>query len=536
LARVRWLAWLVLCLAAGLRLCALGFDLDLADPERVLLDNHTDARSMLTSVQAALRHGDLDPRNFLLRGPAGFLAFGAADELAVVALSAEHPRGHAGVLAELERNPSLLMLLHRCVAACAGIATVFVLLRLVRREFDTPSALCAGAFLAVAYLHVRDSHLGTVETLWGLAVVLALDACFRLLAEPSARRHALAGLLIGMAVAVKYFSVVLVPVLVLAHGLARAEAAAAGRTRPRASALVLGLGALPAGFLLLFPGFFLGSAGGLLESVRLGTEVMAPKPDLGAVLELLAFHAQASLAVGLGEPVLLLALGGLFVAWRLGRRGRLLVLAVLCLLPTLVLTHALLVRYGMSLLVVLTIPAGLAMGALLGRVPRALGAVALGLALAPSLLRSMALDRVWLHADTRVQLLGELRARCRPGERVLAVGLHADQPRPLLPQAFEYVNYLLATSTHRVTLAGVLAEPPRWIVWGQRLASEDIPDGLALEALVRAQYRAVASFGRPCAESDVSPMVVPRALEVPYARPWTVERPGPPMRLYERVD
>src|SRR4030095_894605 len=69
-------------------------------------------------------------------------------------------------------------------------------------------------------------------------------------------------------------------------------------------------------------------------------------PGAGSLLASLSFHATHTLAIGLGEPVLALALWGLVPAWRRGTSGRFLVLALASLLPTLFLTSMWPVRYG----------------------------------------------------------------------------------------------------------------------------------------------------------------------------------------------
>lgn len=526
----------ILLLAAFLRFTSIGFDLDLRDPERTLIDNHYDARAMVRDLQRALSDGSLAPGSFLYRGPAGFLAFGAADVLAVAVLAARHPGGRAGVLADLEANPALLALLHRCVSALAGVLTVLALARLVAREFGKPAGLCAGLVLAVSYLHVRDSHLGTVDVLWGLVLVLALDACFRVVADPRPGTYARAGFLAGAAVATKYFSVVLGLHLLLAHFMGRARAKAEGRAPPGLGPLATMLALAPVAFLLFFPGLFLGAARDFVERVAFGADALEPRWDGISQLRMLRFHLLETAGVGLGEPVLVAACVGMALAWRRGTSGRYLVLAVLILVPMLFLTNSTFVRYGMGFMVVLAAPAGVALGEAF-RVRPALGAGLLAVAVAPSLVRSVALDRVWQASDTRILALAELRARCASGDRVVAVGFHHDKPLPTQPQPFEFVNLLTASHRGKLRAEDVLADPPRWLLFGLRIPMDLYPRGAELAELARTRYRAVAVLGDPEeAAIEIPPETVPISILIPWERPWAVERPGPPMILYERVD
>jgi len=527
---------LVLLLAAALRFPSLGFDLDLHDPNRTLLSNHTDARGQVLELRQAVTENTLVPDEFLYRGPAGFLLFYALDSAALAVRAHSLPGGRDGALRELQANPALIALVHRFVSAAAGVLNVLLVMLLMQREFGRRAALCSGLVLAVAYLHVRDSQFGTVETLWGSTLVLGIDACYRLVSDPARRSYVRAGLLVGVAVAFKYFNAVLGLPLCLAHVLARMRARAEGRAPPPLSRLVLSLALVPLGFVLLFPGLFLGAWDNLVGRVGTGAESMGPKVDGFSQLLLLRFHLQKTLAVGLGEPVLLAALIGLVLAWRKGWQGRYLVLCVLGTLPTIFLTGSAQVRYGMAVLVMCAMPAGIALEEGMKRFGPVIGGLLVLLALTPSLARSLALERAWQHTDTRLLALQELRQRCAPGEQVLMVGLHREGPEPLHPQPFRLVNQLHAQFLGRFELQGILAAPPAWILWGQDRPYAPIPDEEALRTLVSERYREVVRFAdRGGAELDFSFLMVPRAVEIPFESPWAVERPGPSMVLYELV-
>ena len=62
-------------------------------------------------------------------------------------------------------GPYSLTLIPRGFVAVAGTATILVLARLARDAAGRATALVAALFLAVAILHVRDSHFATVDVL-----------------------------------------------------------------------------------------------------------------------------------------------------------------------------------------------------------------------------------------------------------------------------------------------------------------------------------------------------------------------------------
>lgn len=86
-----------------------------------------------------------------------------------------------------------------------GTATVYALYRLGKRVAGPSAALLGALFLAVCFLHARDSHYVYADIPLGLALVTAFMGIFRIRKHPeSVPAHVLAGAAIGLAAAVKY--------------------------------------------------------------------------------------------------------------------------------------------------------------------------------------------------------------------------------------------------------------------------------------------------------------------------------------------
>lgn len=518
----------ILALAFLLRFAALSFGLDLADPERANLGCYIDERGMVDAVQDEFLRGSLDPKSFLYRGPAGFLVFGLVDSALIGARALTHPRGWKGRLAEIDANPSWLHLVHRCISAAAGVAGVLVLARLLRRELDAASGLLGGLFLAVAYLHVRESHFGTVDTLFCLTLLLALERMLAWIRAPSPGRAAGSGFLAGISAATKYFGVLLGAHLVLAHLFARKNAAAGSRKPTLWWALL----AAPLGFLLVSPGLFV-ALGDFFDTLGWATTNYSNAGTAGSLLGAARFHVTTSLAIGLGEPAFLLALWGIAVAWKRGAGARFLVLALALLLPTLFLTSARPVRYGLPVLTLLAGCAGIGAAALLARTGPLLGGALVALSLAPSLVRSVSFDRLMARQDTRVEMLGELARRGVPAAEVLAIGWHNGLPIPAHRRP--YIRYGPEVAGRReLTLEQVRAQPPRLILWDLTAPEWVVPERPALEAFVQAHYREVLRLDGRKGATEL-PYFVSPALMVPYARPWEMARPGSALVLFERI-
>lgn len=524
----------ILVLALALRFTGIGFGLDLGESRRVFLGGHNDERGMAQDVQAGFLRGDLHPRSFLFRGPGGFVLFGAADAVVVGAEALRHERGWQGVLADQEQNPSLVHLVHRSVSMLAGVLSVWLLVSILRREFDAPSALAAGLCLATSYAHVRNSQVGAVDALWALATLASFDQMLRLIRDPRPGRYVWSGLLIGVTTSIKYLGGVLVPPLVVAHVLARAAARRGGAPLPGHARVLLALAVCPLGFLLLFPGVF-ASAGDFVQHLKHDFELLAPRAEVASPLRGLVYHLRYTLAIGLGEPVFALALAGLALAWRRGPAGRFLVLSLLLIAPTPFLSRIPVLRYGLCLVVWLAAPAGIALAASLGRLPRALGCLAAVLVVTPSLARSWTSDLLLTRRDTRDEMLDLLAERAEPAEQVLACG-HPDA-LPKFGAGAPYRHYVLLWGAKKLDLAAVLADPPHTILLDLSDASRRIPGREELLSLVASRYRTVRSLtdhfdpGIPLPDPVTGP-----GLFVPYARPWTMTRPGPALVLYERVD
>ena len=134
-------------------------------------------------AQAALGilKGDFNPHFFLY--PTLFIYLTAAATPVLAWSSA--PLGFAPVGTSLAatrngRSPRCCTWSRADCAATSGVATIIVLYGAARELFPTRAALAAAAFLAVAFLHVRDSHFGVTDVPVTLVTVCAFWAAARI--------------------------------------------------------------------------------------------------------------------------------------------------------------------------------------------------------------------------------------------------------------------------------------------------------------------------------------------------------------------
>jgi len=199
-------------------------------------------------------------------------------------------------------DDTLPRLISRSIAAALGTASIPLVYLIGRRLFSMRAGLLAAAFLAIAFLHVRDSHFGVTDVPMTFMVVLALLV---IVAMPADRAPwpmtAFAAVLCGLAASTKYNAALIVAPLVVA-ALQRSA-------RPWTYAVIAG------GFVA---GFLAGTPYALIARQKFFVDLLGLQSHLSsghAVDEGVGWvhHLTFSLRYGLGLPLLLTSLAG--VVW-----------------------------------------------------------------------------------------------------------------------------------------------------------------------------------------------------------------------------
>jgi len=302
-----------------------------------------------------------------------------------------------------------LFLVARSAVALAGTATILVIARLGRQVANARTAALAAWFLAVAVLHVRDSHFATVDVLLTLLVtgslVLVLDA----MEAPTTRAIALAGFVGGLAASTKYSAAALVlPMLFLRPG-----------SRPHLRDLVTFGAAFAAGFFLTTPY-------AALDYPQFTADLQYEAGHLrgGHGVDVgwgWSYHSRRSLLFGLGPVLFVAAIGGAVPFWRRYRRFALPIGAfALATFAALGAGRTVFFRYILPLVPILCLSAAIGVESLAGwiaaRLSRPRGAVTAILAAlvaGPSLVTSMQIDRLLAQPDSRVLASEWLRPQLR---------------------------------------------------------------------------------------------------------------------------
>ena len=118
---------------------------------------------------------------------------------------------------EFASDPTSFYLIARCVSALLGTATCFVLYKLTERLFDRKTALVASFFLSLSYLHVRDSHFGTVDIPLTFFVMVALLFIIKSYEDKTTKSYLISGMLGGLATSIKYNGLIVIVPMIVVH-------------------------------------------------------------------------------------------------------------------------------------------------------------------------------------------------------------------------------------------------------------------------------------------------------------------------------
>jgi 4-amino-4-deoxy-L-arabinose transferase-like glycosyltransferase len=206
-------------------------------------------------------------------------------------------------------NWAPFFLINRSMSAILGVATVLVVFRIGRRVWDERTGLVAAFFLALAYLHARDSHFGTTDVPMTCFIMLSVALLVDAHRTGRRSRFAWAGVAGGLAAATKYNAILLAAPMLASQMILVAESP--GRRLRAAFDIRLLFFGIPfaVAFLVGIPFVFYDTQGFLaaMELLRHSMEIGSPHLGLNSGW---VHHLEFSLRHGLGMPLLAAALGG----------------------------------------------------------------------------------------------------------------------------------------------------------------------------------------------------------------------------------
>lgn len=203
----------ILVLAFLIRIVGIHFGLpDLYHADEPIVVNHA----------LAYGTGDLNPHFFKIPPLVSYLLFVVYGLYFLAGALAGSFKTADDFLNLFLRDPSYFYLLARIIfGALIGTATVYLLYQLGRKFFSREHGLFSALFLAVCFLHVRDSHYVYVDIPLLFLLVLAFFPILRILGRCSQKDYLLFGIIFGIAVTTKYNGVFLICPFLVAHLIRR---------------------------------------------------------------------------------------------------------------------------------------------------------------------------------------------------------------------------------------------------------------------------------------------------------------------------
>lgn len=430
------------------------------------------------------------------------------------------------------------LLVARACVACAGTATVYVLFTLGRRAAGQAAGLVASAFLAVAILHVRDSHFAMTDVLMTFFVTLSLALILRALdlEARSVSSFALAGIAGGLAASTKYNGAAVIA------AMGAAQLVVWSRDRRTMLSLrswlpaVVFLAAFAAAFVLTSPFAVLDFAAfrrDLLFDITHLSEGHFVELGIGWI-----YHATHSLPYGAGLGVFAAALPGtVILARRHARQAFVLLTFFVAFYGAVGNGHTVFFRYVLPLVplvclfaAVTVVAAGGWLSARLHRSPETAAAVLALVVALPSIVYAIWFDVVLARTDTRVIAREWLAPQIMPETTLYdAGGTYAS----LDLSSLRYHDWHFDADTR--SFGHPSGETPEWLVL------QDSP--LSAYTRVPAEVRGLALTNYILVKEVIGSKGRARsamydrqdAFFMPVSGFWTVERPGPNIRIYRRL-
>jgi hypothetical protein len=452
----------------------------------------------------------------------------------------------------LVQDPASGYLGIRILDALLGTLTVLLVFEFGRRAYGWLAGFLGASALAVAFLHVRDSHFATLDIPLTLACTATLYIAYRTVQSRGLRPLLLNGISLGVAASLKYNGALVFAGIAAAQTLrARAERSRWPQLVARL-ALVAAVGvvtlALTSPFLVLDPGMTQHGIGYIFQHFG-----RASAPAIGWV------ELSRALWYGIDPVLLLLAvIGVVFAAWRRQPADWIILTFLLVYFLLIGAGRSVFFRYADPMIPPLLLLGGRALSALITRTTRAQArrlslAVAFVLVVVAPVVHDVRYDLLIQQTDTRTLAFDWLAQHVPAGSRaavpymagpahdqaMVESGEHSHGATDLYVASFldsrletQYTIHELTREDLQLTsLDSFGKEGITYVVVGYETPGTGCQVDSPLERTLRAQGQPQASFAptNGCPDSIFDPI---DTYYVPLAGYGGWLRPGPYIRIY----
>jgi 4-amino-4-deoxy-L-arabinose transferase-like glycosyltransferase len=407
----------------------------------------------------------------------------------------------------------------RALVAAAGTATVPLTAAVARRAADRTAGLIAALFLAVAPLHVRESHFAMTDVV--MTALLLTSMAVLMAARDGSRTwpYAAAGLAGGLATSTKYSAGIVLVLLAAAPSIATAGAFAGGWAA----------------------GFFGGTPFALFDFHAFAADVAYERAHLSgghavAMARGWIAHVRTTLPAGVGLAILVAGLCGLpLAAVRSGRRALVPLLFTLAFYLSIGAGRTVFFRYALPLVPMVCVFAAIAVCvaarwlAAQARLPAAAAITVVALATAsPSLWQSVQLDRLLAREDSRVVAARWLAGQLRHDDTLYDSG--GDYARLSWEPGVDFHEWRYDAA--RRAFGDPQGRTPGWILLYESPLPEYTAPPAGIRELVDARYQLVYRVDGVPASAGSGVYDRQDAFFLPIAGFTGIARPGPTVLMY----
>lgn len=157
--------------------------------------------------------GDLNPHFFFYPAFHMYLLFAFYGAAFVVGKITGAFAGTADFGMKYFIDPTMFYIIARSISVFMGAATAVVTGLLADKYYGRRAGIIAGVFMCFTYMHAVNSHYATTDIPMTFWMMLALLAAPGPTATVKTGRYALAGALVGVAMATKYSALIVVPAI-----------------------------------------------------------------------------------------------------------------------------------------------------------------------------------------------------------------------------------------------------------------------------------------------------------------------------------
>lgn len=162
--------------------------------------------------------GDLNPHFFIIPPLASYILFGFYILYFFIGSVCGIFRGVEEFSLSFFRDPTSFYIIGRVIlGVLPSILSVYLTYKIALKVVSKKAALYASLVMAVTFLNAINAHYAYTDNLLVLFVILSFVSMARLIDSPKRTHYALAGILVGMAIATKYNAALLAAPFLIAH-------------------------------------------------------------------------------------------------------------------------------------------------------------------------------------------------------------------------------------------------------------------------------------------------------------------------------